>query len=122
MSDLPSLLYPPSREGSRDDWPLVVFLHGSGERGGELNAIEKYGLPHFIVGGLKLDCFVAAPHCPAELEWIDVIDQLEETLAGILSTHPISPERVALTGFSMGGFARGDGLSRIPTGSRRLLR
>jgi predicted esterase len=96
------LLYlPPGYDESRK-WPLVVFLHGSGERGYDLSLVRRTGLPEQVEQGRNLDFVLVSPQCPAQSGWIakDVIELIEH----ISRSLSIDRERVYLTGHSMGGF------------------
>lgn len=82
--------------------PLTLFLHGAGERGDDLVAITRHGLPREIEAGRDLPSIVASPQCPAESRWhipslIALLDHLE-------AAYPIDRTRIYLTGLSMGGF------------------
>lgn len=85
-------------------WPLMVFLHGAGERGTDLNLIKKHGPPKFAGQNAVMDSFfMIAPQCPPG-RWWDVKavkDLIDQTLA----SQPVDPKRVYITGISMGGFA-----------------
>jgi predicted peptidase len=102
---LPYLLYLPPELG--DDpakrWPLILFLHGAGERGSNLDLVKVHGIPHEIEAGRHLPCVVVSPQCPAEARWdtdtlITLLDAIEHEL-------PIDTDRRYVTGMSMGGYA-----------------
>src|SRR2546430_13046120 len=102
---LESLVYPPSGSDQPEKgWPLIVFLHGMGERGTDLNLLRKWGPLAYRDAGGKLDAYVAAPQCPDTLYWNHLINDLNQWLDALLAANPIDPDRVILTGFSMGGF------------------
>ncbi len=104
MSKLKYLLYQP--QGIEPDpRPLIIFLHGIGERGDDLELVKKWGLPRVIEGGVvQLPAYVAAPQCPADEAWSAITDKLDTLLDDLLAEQPIDPDRVYLTGFSMGGY------------------
>ena len=93
-------------------WPLVVFLHGAGERGTELNKVLKYGPPRLVTEGRTYDFILIAPQCPPAYGWR--IDDLELLLADVLATRAVDPARLYLTGVSMGGVATWEWLIRRP--------
>ena len=67
MTVLRYLLYPPAGE-VQAAYPLVIFLHGVGERGDDLELVKKYGLPYYLeTGEVQLPAYIAVPQCPAEL-------------------------------------------------------
>lgn len=97
------LLFPPTG-AAQETYPLIIFLHGSGERGTDLDLIKKWGLPKFLdAGEVALPAYVAAPQCPEGIRWGNCINALEEMLDELLANHPIDADRVLLAGFSMGG-------------------
>jgi predicted peptidase len=83
-------------------WPLIVFLHGSGERGDNLEALKTHGPTKLISQGKKIPAIVVAPQCPAEEIWNP---HVVKALADDIKTqHRVDASRVYLTGLSMGGF------------------
>lgn len=113
-------------------YPLVLFLHGAGERGDDNSAQLKHGVMPIIKGAEKLGTpvFLIAPQCPAGRWWspadasktrLIAADQpnalLEAVLALVTSIqkeHPVDPKRFHVTGISMGGFGTWDLLGRAP--------
>jgi predicted peptidase len=100
---LPHLLYQPEKLNSQSKWPLLVFLHGIGERGLDPNLLRKYSLPRFLDEGLEIPFIVYAPQCPDLHSWPELTDSILTGTKAICSQFPI--EQQYLTGFSMG--ARG---------------
>jgi len=86
-------------------WPLILYLHSSGERGDDLR--------HTYAGlGLALrrhperfPCLVVLPQCPEEMWWTDDPRHLEVPFHAALEEYNVDPRRVYLTGISMGGYA-----------------
>ncbi len=103
MAPLRSLIAHPPHSDTAAAWPLVIFLHGMGERGENLSLVEKHGPPAFF-NTWDAPCFCAAPQCPGDAIWTDLVPELEATLDDLLASYPIDPARISLTGFSMGGF------------------
>jgi predicted peptidase len=94
---------PPGYEKSkRKRWPFILFLHGAGERGGDVKAAGKHGLPRWIAENPDFPFIVAAPLC-AEHEWwrsASLIPFVNE----LLERYRIDAGRVYATGISMGGY------------------
>ncbi len=97
------LVYLPEGYDDRNqDWPLLIFLHGAGERGDDLNQVKKWGPPKRIEKGDPLPMIVVAPQCPKEQWWNPGI--LDQLLDKIESDYRVDDKRIYLTGLSMGGF------------------
>lgn len=84
-------------------WPLILFLHGSGERGGDVNRVRAHGLPKQIETQPDFPFIVVSPQCPANTHWGYHFDALIALLDDITASYPVDDERVYLTGLSMGG-------------------
>lgn len=101
---LPALLYSPTgpQAPPAAGWPLVLFLHGSGERGQDLERVRLHGLPRELDQGRELPAFVLAPQCPEGSGWDT--GALAALLDRVEAEFPTDPQRVLLTGLSMGGY------------------
>jgi predicted peptidase len=100
------LLYLPKGYGEEKDqkWPLMLFLHGAGERGNDLNLVKKHGPPKLIDQGKEFPFLIVSPQCPSESWWTEQLDALTALLDDVQSKYAVDPDRVYLTGLSMGGF------------------
>jgi predicted peptidase len=96
------LLYLPPDYGTTRRWPLVVFLHGAGECGQNLELVRQVGLAKRIEQGFRPGFVLVSPQCPASSAWDP--KTITELMEHICTTMPIDRDRVYLTGFSMGGF------------------
>lgn len=97
------LLYLPKGYGESDKpqkWPVLLFLHGSGERGADLSAVKKHGPPK-IAEEKDLPFIVVSPQCPKDARWDT--GELSQLLDHITETLPADLSRVYITGLSMGG-------------------
>src|SRR5205823_1518709 len=95
------LLYlPPTYPVEQKEWPLLVFLHGSGERGNDLNLVKKHGPPKLIEEGKQFPFIVVSPQAPRR-GWDP--DSLNALLDDLLVKFHVDKNRVYLTGLSMGG-------------------
>ena len=100
---LPFLLYLPDDHARRDDWPLVVFLHGSGERGDDPDLVRKHGLARLLHEGLSLPAVVLSPQCPENHTWAQHHPALMALIDDVVERYRVDPDRIVLTGLSMGG-------------------
>ena len=87
---------------SEKRWPLILFLHGAGERGTDLQLVAKHGPPRFATAETNFPFIVVSPQCLAGNIWSD--DLLLALLDDIEKKYAVDPHRVYLTGLSMGGF------------------
>ena len=96
------LLYLPKDYESQDKWPLMLFLHGAGERGDDLVKVKKHGPPKLISQGKSFPCIVVSPQCNEGFWWEPT--ELTVLLDAIEDQYKVDPERIYVTGLSMGGF------------------
>jgi predicted peptidase len=99
------LLYvPDAYNRTRTKWPLVLFLHGAGERGDDLELVKKHGPPKLIAQGREFPAIIASPQCPKETWWPDHVAALEAFLDELVARYRVDEDRIYVTGISMGGF------------------
>ena len=97
------LLYRPAGSGrSTRRWPLILFLHGAGERGDDLDVVKKHGPPKLAGSRRDFPFIVVSPQCPTGTWWST--QALQALLDHVTATLPVDPSRVYLTGLSMGGY------------------
>lgn len=99
---LPYLLAIPDTPVS-PPWPLLLFLHGSGERGTDLTRLPERGIPKEVAAGRQLPFLVVAPQCPPDTIWSIHLDALLALIAHLETHYPVDPTRIYVTGLSMGG-------------------
>lgn len=98
------LLYlPDAYSNDGDSWPLVLFLHGAGERGDDLERVKTHGPPMLVERGEKIPAIVVSPQCPANSWWIDHLEALSYLVDGITRGFRVDEDRIYVTGLSMGG-------------------
>jgi hypothetical protein len=103
--EIPYLLYLPKSyyTNQREELPLVLFLHGKGERGNNLQILKRQGIPKSISDDkTEFPFILIAPQLPEnEEEWYtkDLISLVEE----IESDYSIDENKIYLTGISLGG-------------------
>ncbi len=104
--DLDSIVYLPKDYGKDPEkkWPLVLFLHGAGERGEDVNRVEAHGLPKLAAQGQEFEFIIIAPQCPTGKFWPCMCDSLMAILKHAEKNYAVDSSRVYLTGLSMGGY------------------
>lgn len=110
------LLYLPKGYGEKKDqkWPLMLFLHGAGERGNDVNLVKKHGPPKLIDQGKEFPFIVVSPQCPTTSWWPEQIDALTALLDEVQAKYAVDLNRVYVTGLSMGGFGTWSLATRYP--------
>jgi predicted peptidase len=83
-------------------WPLILFLHGAGERGTNIWQVAKHGPPKIDTTANNFPFIVVSPQCPEGKIWSN--DLLLALLDEIENQYAVDLHRVYLTGLSMGGF------------------
>jgi len=107
------LLYlPEDYATTKKRYPLVLFLHGAGERGRNVEAVAVNGPPKEVKNGRKFPFILVSPQCP-EGSWWDsrVLTALLDTIE---KKYRVDKNRIYLTGLSMGGYGTYDLASKTP--------
>jgi predicted peptidase len=129
---LPYRLLKPVSPESKEQFPLIIFLHGAGERGSD-NEVHIKHISEFVTDPKnrgKYPCFVLAPQCPKNQMWADFkgsganvslsenptrpTQLLIELIDQIMKEFPIDESRIYITGLSMGGYGTWDLIARFP--------
>ncbi len=96
------LYLPKDYDQNKDKQPLLIFLHGSGERGSDINRVKVHGPPKLVDKGQHMPFIVVSPQCPEKISWnVDVLKAMIEQLG---KDHRVDADRIYMTGLSMGGF------------------
>ena len=89
-------------------YPLILSLHGAGERGNGADELEKatdIGLGKYIkLGQMSLNAIVLCPQCPKDRVWNQLIFDTRELLLKIADEYGADKKKISVTGMSMGGF------------------
>jgi len=125
-------LYPDSDPMRK--YPLVIFLHGSGERGSDNDAQLKWGVMNFAKDDnmMKYHPIVIAPQCPEKMQWSNfsrtqnstdmklqsspskTMELVFELIQQAIKKLPVDTNRIYITGLSMGGYGTFDAIERYP--------
>jgi predicted peptidase len=95
------LFLPQGYEQSKQRWPLMLFLHGSGESGTNLAKVKTHGPPKIVESKPDFPFILVSPQS-AGRGWND--DTLNALLDRVIRKYRVDKHRVYLTGLSMGGY------------------
>jgi predicted peptidase len=127
---MPYIVMKPSDWNAKKKYPLLVFLHGAGERGDDNQNQLKWGREWMEQAVTQYQAVVVAPQCPGDCRWVEVdwglpahdmpvemsrpMHLLFGLLPGIEKELSIDPARRYIGGLSMGGYGAWDALCRQP--------
>jgi predicted peptidase len=98
------LYLPRGYEKEAKRWPLLIFLHGAGERGDNLDLVAVHGPLKQVKEGRDLPFIIAAPQCRENWTWDRSLEELDQLLRELIDGYAVDVEKTYLTGLSMGGF------------------
>jgi len=123
-------LYTPKAASAENRLPLILFLHGAGERGDDNAAQLKNCMKQFLKMQEKYPAFIVAPQCPRDKKWNEVNWQAashvtpekpSDPFASLIPLMnelkkdlPVDLKRLYVTGLSMGGYGTWDLITRLP--------
>ena len=106
--DLKHLFFLPKDyySAEKTTWPLILFLHGMGERGDDLELVKIHGIPKIAEKQKDFPFIAVSPQCPTEYVWRDkkMLQAVESLMLKIIKNYRIDKTRVYVTGLSMGGY------------------
>lgn len=95
---------PPNHDpNAAEKYPLILFLHGLGERGDDPTKIKIYGMPFVTWRDESFPFITVSPVCPLDRMWSGYVDEVMALLADCIGRYNADPKRIYLTGLSMGG-------------------
>ncbi|MGN1121578.1 MAG: prolyl oligopeptidase family serine peptidase [Eubacteriales bacterium] len=114
------LAYVPQTLKTAANRPLLVFLHGAGERGKDFELIKKHAVPRYLEEGMDIPAVVLCPQCPTGLIWNNLVLLLKDFLEDTMREYAIDPAKVSLTGISMGGYGTWEMAMCFPSMFRKI--
>ncbi|MHC1770606.1 MAG: alpha/beta hydrolase-fold protein [Flexilinea sp.] len=98
------IYYPDDYPLANERLPLIVFLHGGGERGIDPHLLTCHSLPSLCERGLSERCLVFSPQCPEKGDWYLYIADLMDCIDQISDIYDPDDSKISLTGISMGAY------------------
>ena len=87
-----------------ENLPLIVYLHGAGERGTAVEHLYRHGLAKMMNNGLELPAVVVCPQCPAWAVWDNVVNKVKDLIDYVAAKFFVDMSKITITGSSMGGY------------------
>ena len=91
-------------ESANKNWPLILYLHGIGERGSKLTLLMKHGIPKIVENQDVFPFITISPQCPDNTFGSEHYDALKATVDEVSAKYAVDDRRIYLTGNSMGGY------------------
>lgn len=108
---------PTGFDPEKESLPVIVFLHGAGEVGPDLEKVKIHGIPKIFskdpdYHGLRV--ITLSPQCPAGMVWSNLVYPLRQWIDAAVTKLNGDPDRISLTGLSMGGFGTWSVMTTMP--------
>lgn len=111
------ILTAPTDFDCSESLPMIVFLHGAGERGNDLEKIKAHGIPKLFskdenYKGIR--AITISPQCPEERTWYDFKWDVISLIDEVADKYNVDKSKISLCGISMGGFGTWEIALQIP--------
>lgn len=105
-SGMNALIFTPENDAdnSSGELPLLIYLHGAGERGLVHDHLYRHGVPKLIREGKQFNAVILAPQCPEWAVWDNVVDDVKRLIDATVLKFNIKRDRISITGSSMGDY------------------
>ena len=107
LTELGYILTCPDDIKDGEKLPLIVFLHGAGERENDLEKLKVYCVPKLFTQNQEYNgirAYTLSPQCPHNTTWIDYKRELVALIDKVACENQIDEKKISLCGISMGGF------------------
>lgn len=105
-------IFLPKSYDNKKPWPLMLFLHGAGERGDNINQVVKWGPPKRVLNKSDFPFVLVSPQCPKNQRWDTAV--LHTLVEHAAKSNKIDRSRMYCTGLSMGGYGTWAMIAKYP--------
>lgn len=91
-------------QSTNQKFPLILFLHGAGERGSDLDSVKRHGIPKIVETNPDFPFIAVSPQCPKDSWWTSELHTINGLIEEVVEKYQVDTSRIYLTGLSMGGF------------------
>lgn len=91
-------------QSTNEEFPLILFLHGAGERGSDLDSVKRHGIPKIVETNPDFPFIAVSPQCPEDSWWTSELHTINGLIEEVVEKYKVDTSRIYLTGLSMGGF------------------
>ena len=91
-------------QSTNQEFPLILFLHGAGERGSDLDSVKRHGIPKIVETNPDFPFIAVSPQCPEDSWWTSELHTINGLIEEVVEKYKVDTSRIYLTGLSMGGF------------------
>ena len=91
-------------QSANQEFPLILFLHGAGERGSDLDSVKRHGIPKIVETNPDFPFIAVSPQCPEDSWWTSELHTINGLIEEVVEKYQVDTSRIYLTGLSMGGF------------------
>lgn len=95
---------PPDHGNAGRKWPMILFLHGAGERGTDIELLKLHGIPKIVEAQPDFPYVTVAPQCAEGSWWPLHLKELDALVQQATLLYDVDVDRIYLTGISMGGY------------------
>lgn len=95
---------PENFDREKERLPLIVFLHGAGERGDDVDLVKVHGVPRFFDKESPVRAVTLSPQCKNDMVWNSQVYAVKRLIDKVADEYNVDKDRISITGISMGGF------------------